>query len=234
MEDPCLRGIDASSRSPGWTSCPLPVDGRGARTDLLADIGGGAAILTPSHQYPLGRVLRPERRAAAVGMGAARRRLVIEDDYDAELRYDRQPVGALQALDREHVALVGTDEQDPRARCPARLAASLPQELVRAGRRPPRLRGRPRAGARADRFTELLLSGGFERHVRRMRSRYRGRRDRLLAMLAERAPRVRPVGIQAGLRVLLELPPGGLAAREVVVAGRRASIELDRARASPP
>ena len=225
MEDPCLRWHRRVVSFAGAEVVPLPVDGRGARTDLLADSGAGAAILTPSHQYPLGTVLRPERRAAAVAWARTSGGYLIEDDYDAELRYDRQPVGALQALDRDHVALVGTASKTlaPGVRLGWIV---LPQELVQPVADLRVLEDVHVPAPDQIAFTELLLSGGFERHVRRMRSRYRGRRDRLLAMLAERAPRVRPVGIQAGLRVLLELPPGGLTAREVVRRGRRASIEL--------
>ena len=75
-------------------------------------------------------------------------------------------------------------------------------------------------------FAELLRSGAFERHVRRMRTRYRARRDRLVAMLAARAPAVTPVGISAGLRVLLELPPDGESGAAIARARPRA---LDRA-----
>jgi GntR family transcriptional regulator/MocR family aminotransferase len=75
-------------------------------------------------------------------------------------------------------------------------------------------------------FTELLRSGAFERHVRRMRARYRARRDRLVAMLAARAPAVTPVGISAGLRVLLELPPAGPSGSDLRARARERSIEL--------
>src|SRR5205823_7629261 len=75
-------------------------------------------------------------------------------------------------------------------------------------------------------FAELIRSGEFERHVRRMRVRYRARRDRLLAMLADRAPAARPVGISAGLRVLLELPPDGPSAEEIAAHAASRSIEL--------
>ena len=72
----------------------------------------------------------------------------------------------------------------------------------------------------------MLLSGGYERHVRRMRARYRGRRDRLLALLAERAPLLTPVGISAGLGVLLELPGDGPASADLIEEAARRSIEL--------
>jgi len=225
MEDPCLAWHRSVVTAAGLDVVGVPVDERGARTDLLAPTGAGVALLTPSHQFPLGAVLRPDRRAAAVSWARATGGLVIEDDYDAELRYDRQPVGALQALDPEHVALVGTTSKTlaPGVRIGWLL---LPEELVR-----------PVVGVRIVEdfhvgaleqiaFAEFLVSGAFERHIRRMRGRYRARRDRLLAVLAERAPHVTPVGIQAGLRVLLELPPGGPSAAELVERGRDRSIDL--------
>jgi GntR family transcriptional regulator/MocR family aminotransferase len=76
----------------------------------------------------------------------------------------------------------------------------------------------------------MLISGAFERHIRRLRARYRVRRDRLVGMLAARAPDVRPVGISAGLRVLLELPPDGPGARELTARARDRSIELHSVR----
>jgi GntR family transcriptional regulator/MocR family aminotransferase len=73
---------------------------------------------------------------------------------------------------------------------------------------------------------ELLRSGSYERHVRRMRARYRRRRDRLLALLAERAPALAPVGISAGLGVLLELPEGGPTSAQLIDEAARRSIEI--------
>jgi len=204
---------------------PLPVDAHGARTDLLAATRARAAVLAPAHQYPLGAVLHPDRRAAAVAWARATGGLVIEDDYDAELRYDRQPVGALHALDPEHVAYGGTASKTlaPGLRLGWLL---LPPALLE-----------PVVALRATEdvhlsvtdqvaFAELLRAGAFERHVRRMRARYRTRRDRLLAMLAARAPAVTPVGISAGLRMLLELPPDGPSADELADRASRRSIEL--------
>jgi GntR family transcriptional regulator/MocR family aminotransferase len=170
-------------------------------------------------------VLHPERRAAAVSWARSTGGLVIEDDYDAELRYDRQPVGALQALDPDHVVYGGTASKTlapglrlgwlllPRALVDPVVALRLAED----GHVPA-----PEQIA----FTELLRSGAFERHVRRMRTRYRARRDRLVAMLAERAPNVMPIGISAGLRVLLELPPGGPTAQDLVRRASERSIEL--------
>jgi GntR family transcriptional regulator/MocR family aminotransferase len=221
MEDPCLPEHREVAAAAGLRVVPLPVDERGARTDLLAETGARAVVLSPAHQYPTGAVLAPERRAAAVAWGG----LVIEDDYDAELRYDRQPVGALQALVPGRVAYAGTVSKT--------LAPGLRLGWLLL---PPALLDRVVALRKAEdvhvsapdqiAFAELLRAGTYERHVRRMRMRYRARRDRLVAMLAERAPAITPVGISAGLRVLLELPEGGPSGDELAARAAEQSIEL--------
>ena len=225
MEDPCLLWHRRVVERAGPRVVPLPVDERGARTDLLDGTGAGAAVLTPAHQFPLGAVLKPERRAGAVGWARAERRLVIEDDYDAELRYDRQPVGVLQALDPDHVVLVGTTSKTlaPGLRLgwllvPEALVEPLSNQRLFEDVHVPALEQIA--------FAELLASGGFERHVRRMRARYRARRDRLLRMLAKRAPEATPVGISAGLRVLLHLPRGAPSGEEIARLALDESIEL--------
>jgi GntR family transcriptional regulator / MocR family aminotransferase len=225
MEDPCHWWHREVAEAAGLQLVPLPVDERGARTDLLADSGAGAAFLAPAHQFPLGAVLHPERRTLAIEWARTSGGIVIEDDYDAELRYDRQPIGALQALDPEHVVYAGTASKTlapglrlgwlllPKALCDPLLVlrftedvhVPIPHQLA---------------------FAELMRSGAFERHVRRMRSRYRARRDRLLAMLAERAPRATIVGIEAGLRILLELPDDAPSGDELAASALEQSIEL--------
>jgi GntR family transcriptional regulator/MocR family aminotransferase len=150
---------------------------------------------------------------------------VIEDDYDAELSYDRQPVGALQALDPEHVVYAGTASKTlaPGLRLGWLV---LPPRLLDAVAELRRLEDVHVSAPDQIAFAQLLRSGLFDRHVRRMRARYRARRDRLVAMLAERAPSVTPVGISAGLRALLELPAGGPSGAELAALARARSITL--------
>jgi GntR family transcriptional regulator/MocR family aminotransferase len=225
MENPCFWWHRGIVRAGGLEVVPMPVDARGAQTAGLFESGAGAALLTPAHQFPLGALLHPDRRAAAVAWARASGRVLIEDDYDAELRYDRPPVGALQALEPDHVVYAGTTSKTlaPGLRLGWLL---LPGALLE-----PVLRLRTNEDVHVPApeqiaFGELLLSGAFERHVRRMRGRYRARRDRLVEMLASRTPTVRPVGISAGLRVLLELPPGGPSGEELAELGAKRSLEL--------
>jgi GntR family transcriptional regulator/MocR family aminotransferase len=225
MEDPCLWWHRDIVTSAGLEVAPLEVDGHGAHTESLGEIGAGAVMLAPAHQFPLGCVLSPRRRAAAIAWARATGGLVIEDDYDAELRYDRNPVGALQALDADHVAFAGTVSKT--------LAPGLrlgwmvvPEPLL-----DPivRLRWAEDVHVPATEqiaFARFLAAGGFERHVRRMRRRYRRRRERLLEMLARHAPDAKPIGVSAGLRVLLQLPSSGPPAESLAERAAQRSIEL--------
>ncbi|WP_395572126.1 PLP-dependent aminotransferase family protein [Streptomyces sp. BK79] len=188
----------------GLATPPLPFDDRGTRP-LDDPAAAGAVLLTPSHQFPLGLPLLPERRTALIDWARRTGGLVLEDDYDGEFRYDRQPVGALQGLDPDRVVYLGTASKSlaPGLRLGWLV---LPPALVEeamdgmAGRTPGVL----------DQLTlaEFLASGDYDRHVRAARLRYRRRRDALVAALAERAPHVRVTGIAAGLHAVLRLPPG--------------------------
>ncbi|MEB3966441.1 PLP-dependent aminotransferase family protein [Streptomyces kunmingensis] len=198
----------------GLHTHPLPLDELGTDTGGLdAWSGGGpgaavgAALLTPAHQFPMGVPLHPDRRAAIVDWARRTGGLILEDDYDGEFRYDRQPVGALQGLDPERVVYLGTTSKSlaPGLRLGWMvLPAAVVDEVVEA------------KGATdwscgvLDQLTlaEFLGSGAYDRHLRSARLRYRRRRDQLVAALAERAPAVHATGIAAGLHAVLQLPPG--------------------------
>jgi GntR family transcriptional regulator / MocR family aminotransferase len=209
--------------SAGLRTPPLYVDESGARTDALARLNGvGAVLLTPAHQYPTGVELRPDRRATAVDWARASGGLILEDDYDGEFRYDRQPVGALQGLDPERVVYFGSASK---SLAPGlRLAwMVLPEELV------PEIvaaKGYVEWSSTLDQLTlaEFIASGAYDRHVRSMRLRYRRRRDQLIATLAQRAPGIRVTGMAAGLQAVLGLPRG--TERSVVQAAARQGLAV--------
>ncbi|WP_051574520.1 PLP-dependent aminotransferase family protein [Mycobacterium sp. URHB0044] len=191
----------------GLHTPPVYVDERGARTDDLAGLREvGAVLLTPAHQYPTGVELRPDRRATVIDWARATGGLVLEDDYDGEFRYDRQPVGALQGLDPDRVVYFGSASK---SLAPGlRLAwMVLPEGLV-----PDVLdaKGIVDAASSFEQLTlaEFIAAGAYDRHVRSMRHRYKIRRDQLVAVLADRAPRIRVSGMAAGLQAVLELPHG--------------------------
>ncbi len=189
----------------GLAVTALPVDQGGAS---IGDLDGvDALLLTPTHQFPLGVPLAPARRRRAADWASATGALIVEDDYDGELRYDRPAVGALQALAPEHVVYAGTASKSlaPGLRLGwLVLPAALVDEVVAAKAATGRL------SSSLDQLTlaEFIASGAYDRQVRRVRLAYRRRRDRLVAALRASAPQVRVTGIAAGLHAVLRLPPG--------------------------
>jgi GntR family transcriptional regulator/MocR family aminotransferase len=204
----------------------VPVGPDGVRVEALQDLDADALILTPSHQWPTGAVLSAEARAAVVGWARARGALIIEDDYDAEFRYDRAPVGAIQGLAPELVAYAGTASKTlaPGFRLgwwvlPAHIVQQFAEAKLLADRGSPVLDQLT--------FADFLRRGEFDRHLRRLRPVYRSRRDALVAAVAQRLPHLRPAGIAAGLHLVAWLPRDldelevvrAAAARGVAVAG---------------
>ncbi|WP_369358307.1 PLP-dependent aminotransferase family protein [Streptomyces sp. cg2] len=192
----------------GLGTVPLPIDAHGADTGRLTDLDHlRATLLTPAHQFPTGVPLHPDRRATAVNWARATGGYVLEDDYDGEFRYDRQPVGALQGLDPDHVVYLGTASK---SLAPAlRLAWMVVPDRLMDRVLEIKSAGEWQSGS-LDQLTlaEFVSSGAYDRHLRGMRLRYRRRRDQLVAALAEHAPHVHVSGIAAGLHAVLELPPG--------------------------
>ncbi|MFG3266908.1 MocR-like pyridoxine biosynthesis transcription factor PdxR [Streptomyces bobili] len=200
MEDPGLPFHREVVRRNGGHVVPVPVDDRGLRARELGD-DLGAVVVTPAHQYPTGVTLHPERRRALTDWARARGALIVEDDYDGEFRYDRQPVGALQGMAPGQVAYLGTASKTlgPALRLGWMV---LPSHLVDAV---------ADAKLHSDHHTEtigqlalaeLITGHAYDRHVRACRLRYRRRRDLLLDRLGARRG-VR--GIAAGLHALVEV-----------------------------
>jgi GntR family transcriptional regulator/MocR family aminotransferase len=225
MEDPS-SGDDArpAAHAAGLDLVGVPVDARGIRVDLLADTNADAVVLTPSHQWPTGSVLSPENRAAVIRWAIKRGALIIEDDYDAEYRYDRTPVGALQGLAPDHVVYAGSASKTlaPGLRLgwfvmPPQLTEPMAAAKIAADRGSPALEQLA--------FADLLTHGEFDRHLRRMRPVYRRRRDALLAALARHLPWLEPAGISAGTHLVTWLPPH-LDETAVVAAAREAGVGI--------
>ena len=226
LEDPSSND-DAlpAARAAGLEVVGIPVDGDGIRVDLLRASGADAVILTPSHQWPTGAVLSARNRAAVIRWATERGAIIIEDDYDAEYRYDRTPVGALQGLAPGHVVYAGSASKTlaPGLRLgwfvlPAHLTEPMAAAKIAADRGSPALE----QVALAD----FIARGEFDRHLRRMRPVYRRRRDALLSALARHLPWLEPVGVSAGLHLVTWLPPH-LDEDAVVGAARGAGVGLD-------
>jgi GntR family transcriptional regulator/MocR family aminotransferase len=197
----------------------VPVGDDGVRVDALADLKADALILTPSHQWPTGGVLSPQARAEVLAWSQRTGALVLEDDYDAEYRYDRAPIGAIQGLDPDRVVYAGTASKTlaPGFRLgwivlPPRLVEPFAEAKLLADRGSPILDQLT--------FADFLSRGEFDRHLRRMRPVYRSRRDALLAALAEHLPELEPAGIAAGLHLVAWLPDDLDEAKVIAAAAR--------------
>jgi GntR family transcriptional regulator/MocR family aminotransferase len=207
LEDPGQDDAMRAAREIGLQVVRVPVDDGGLVTDELEGIDADLVLLTPAHHFPSGAVMSPSRRAAIVAWAKRRRAIVLEDDYDAEYRYDREPIGAIQGLSPDDVIYAGSASKTlaPGLRlgwliAPSRLVDQI-ADLKKAIDR-----GSPSLEQLA--FADFLSHGEFDRHLRRMRPIYRARRDALLLALQRHLPAVRPVGASAGLHVLAWLPAG--------------------------
>ena len=163
--------------------------------------------MTPAHQHPTGVVLTGERRTALLAWLRKSDAIAIEDDYDAEYRYDRAAVGALQGLDPDRIVYAGSASK---TLAPALRVGWLvvPPSLMQVVSREKRLADRGTARIEQHAFADFLNRGELDRHLRRMRARYRGRRDAIVDALAETLPEAAVLGIAAGLHVTVRLPAG--------------------------
>ncbi|HVQ96021.1 MAG TPA: PLP-dependent aminotransferase family protein [Mycobacteriales bacterium] len=204
MESYSYRGHREVVAATGLRVVTMPVDTGGA---VLDDLTADAAVLTPAHQFPLGMPLAPARRTAAVRRAARLDSWLVEDDYDGEFRYDRQAVGALQALAPERVIYAGTASKSlaPGVRLGWLV---LPAALVGPVTAAKAVADRQTGSLDQLALAEFISSGGYDRQIRRCRLSYRRRRDTLLAALRRQVPAIRLTGVAAGLHTLALLPPG--------------------------
>ena len=238
MEDPGSRGARDALAHWGLAVLPVPVDDDGVRVAELAATPARAVLLTPAHQFPTGVVLAPHRRRELLAWARAADGLVVEDDYDAEHRYDRAPVPALQASAPEHVVHTGSTSK---TLAPGmRLGWLVP---------PPALHADLVAAKHANDLgspvlpqlvlAELLASGAYDRHLRLVRTRQRARRDAVVAAVGAHLPSARVEGAAAGLHLLVTFPDGGRDDLELAARAREAGVLVHplswhRRRPGPP
>jgi GntR family transcriptional regulator/MocR family aminotransferase len=205
VEDPGSRGARDQLAYWGMDPVPVPVDEHGLRVTGLERTAAVAALLTPAHQFPTGAVLAPQRRRDLLHWATTAGALVIEDDYDAEYRYDRAPVPALQASAPDQVAYLGSTSK---TLIPGlRLGWLVPP----AGLQAPLLAAKHASDLGNPALPQLVLAqlistGELARHIRTARARQRERRDALLAALREHLPQARVQGVAAGLHLLITFP----------------------------
>jgi GntR family transcriptional regulator / MocR family aminotransferase len=224
FEDPGDRDIVAICEPVGVEAVPVPVDVHGVEVAAVAASGARAVVVTPAHQAPTGVVLAPERRQALVAWASETEAVIIEDEYDNEFRYDRQPVGSLEGLAPDRVASVGTVSKTlaPTLRlgwivCPGWLTGAVAHEKRMADR------GSPGLDQLA--LATLIESGRYDRHLRHMRTVYAARRAALVEALARHAPGLELSGLAAGFHAVAHLP-AGVQERAVVSAALERSIGL--------
>ena len=210
VEDPGLPPHRAILAHHGARLGYLPVDGQGATIQYLPEIEtrDGAldgVIVTPAHQLPSGVALTAARRTALLEWARHRGGVVVDDDYDAEFRYDRAPLASLQGLAPDRVIYMGTASKTlaPALRLgwmvvPRRLLDRVADEYLLAGGTTPTLDQLALA--------RMIESGDYDRHLRQARRRYRARREALIAAVARHLPRANVTGIAAGLHAVVRLP----------------------------
>lgn len=223
FENPSLLRHRELAAHAGLQVHGVPVDALGIRVDKIS---APVVVVTPAHQFPTGVTLDPGRRAQLADWARDGGGLVIEDDYDGEFRYDRQPVGAVQGLAPGQVIYAGTASK---TLVPGlRLAwLALPPDLTEAI-----VAQRPDGDRHPGVIDQLVLadmidSGGYDRHIRQGRLRYRARRDRLTDALRQHAPAVTVRGVAAGLHALVEFPVRGPREADVVSLGRQRGIAVE-------
>ncbi len=210
----------------GATPYPIPVDDQGIRTDVLAALpqgAVGAVVVTPAHQSPTGVVLSPARRTELVDWARDTGGYVVEDDYDAGYRYDRQPLGALQGVAPDRVVYQGTLSKSlaPGLRLGWLVAPPGLLDDVLQARLVTDHMGTSIVQAT---FGEFLERGDLDRHLRSTRRTYRERRDALLEALDRWMPGHRVGGVSAGLSAFVTLPAQWGDAARVVEVGRAAGV----------
>ena len=208
FEDPGYDTTDIAetAQAAGLRGLPVPVDESGVDVTALATSGAQAVVLTPAHQAPTGVVLTASRRHAVLDWARRNDAYVVEDDYDSEFRYDREPVGMLQGLAPERVFAVGTTSKSlaPAVRLGWMLTPAGLTEAVAEGKR---IGDRGSSTLDQLALAALLESGRYDRHLRRMRAVYAARRTVLIETLARHAPTVRLTGLAAGFHAVAHLHP---------------------------
>ena len=211
VEDPGWHVLGAIAQFEGLAVQPVPVDSDGLVVDELpAD--SGAVLVTPAHQFPTGVTLSPARRTQLLSWAADIGGLVIEDDYDAEFRYGRRPIGALAGLDRDRVVYLGSVSKTlaPALRmgwlvAPAALLEPIGEVFPAYGR--------PALEQHA--LATFITRGDYDRHLRHMRRQYQVRRDALITALQRTLPSFEVAGVAAGLHLLIKLPDAAAETRAI-------------------
>ena len=225
LEDPSNPEDWLIAARSGLSPIAIGVDEGGIQVHDLISADVDAVVVTPAHQHPTGAVLDGERRTTLLAWLQQRDALGIEDDYDAEYRFDREAVGALQGLDPGRVVYAGSTSKTlaPALRLgwlvvpPSMLESVIHQKL---------LADRGTSSIEQHALADFITRGELDRHLRRMRTHYRRRRDTLVQCLGEVLPEATVGGVAAGLHVTLRLPDSDNE-EDIRVEARHRRIELE-------
>lgn len=207
VEDPSWPSIPATIAQAGLEVVPISVDEHGLNCAEVQSVDVDAVVLSPAHQYPTGSVLAPHRRTELIAWARRHGAVIVEDDYDAEYRYDREPIASLQGLAPDCVAYVGSASKTvaPGIRLgwvllPSHLTGEMAAQHGVA-------RALPSALTQAA-YATLLERGEIDRHLRRTRRQYHARRNLLIEALSSQLPEATVSGAAAGLHLIAWLPDG--------------------------
>ena len=236
VEDPSWPGLRDAARRAGLEVVGVPVDDDGLRVDRLEALRDVRLVLvTPAHQFPTGVAMSAERRLALLSWAERVDGTVLEDDYDAEFRYDRRPVASLQGMAPDRVVLLGSVSK---SLSPAVQLGwvIMPQWLILRLVSDDLDRGVGPSALTVSAFATMIDEGWYERHLRSVRLTYRRRREALVAALRQRLPSCRVGGATAGLHLPLALPAGTETAKVVREAAALGLplVDLDHYRLRPP
>ncbi|TCC22631.1 PLP-dependent aminotransferase family protein [Kribbella speibonae] len=218
VEDPGWTRLRTVIESTGMRVDPVPVDEHGLQVERLS---GRAVVVTAAHQFPTGVVLAPHRRLELIDWARRTNGVILEDDYDAEFRYDRSPVGTLQGMAPEHVVLLGSVSKtlSPAIGIGWFVAQGPWRKLLER----PSVLG-PSTISQAT-FAELMAAGAYDRHLRAMQRRYKRRRDLVLTALHHELPTWTIGGAAAGLHLTLT-PPTPVDTSQLAAAARAAGTRI--------
>ncbi len=206
MEEPGYNGVRAVLEDQGCQIEPVPLEQDGLSLEHLQLHGAKAVYVTPSHQFPLGMILPISKRKQLLKWAHQQEGYIIEDDYDGEFRYRGQPIAPLKSLDEgEKVIYLGTFSKSflPSARLsymvlPPALMVLYSQKFAVYSQSVSPLIQRA--------LVLFMQSGGFERHIRRMRKLYQRKHQTLLRSIEQyMGTRVKVIGEKSGLHILVKL-----------------------------
>lgn len=225
IENPCYQGAANVFESHGARLHSIAVDSDGLIMDRLPS-NASLVYLTPSHQYPTGAMLSPTRRSYLLEWCNATGSYILEDGYNSDFCYDSAPLPALKSQDRcGQVIYLGTFSKSLGAGLRAGYMI-LPDHLVAPATAAKGLLNICSGWAVQALLTEFLISGEYHRHLRRIRTVYTARRNRLIELLTSDVAGGQTTGTQSGMHITWSLPPGWPSAAELELRAREIGVGI--------